>query len=421
MTAALAARPMGAFDVDAVRADFPALAQQVHSRPLVYLDNAASSQTPVQVVDALTKAYLEDRSNIHRGVHTLSQRATTAFEAVRGKAQAFLGAADEREIIFTRGTTESLNLVAYSLAAARSQDGGLKAGDEILVSEAEHHSNIVPWQIIAERTGAVVRMIPIDERGCIDMDAYQVVLSDRTKVVAIGHASNALGTIHPVRAIADLAHARGALVVVDGAQATPHMDVDVRALGADFYAFSAHKIFGPTGVGALYGRLELLDSLPPFHGGGDMIEQVSFKGTTFAKAPSRFEAGTPDITGVIALGACFDYWAALDTAAAFAHEDALLAAATERLQAIDGLRVIGTAPEKVSVLSFTVDGVHPHDIGMLLDEEGVAVRTGHHCAQPAMTRFGVTATTRASFALYNTFDEIDVFVSALDKALKLLR
>jgi cysteine desulfurase/selenocysteine lyase len=421
MTAAVAARPVSAFDLHALRADFPALDQQIHGRPLVYLDNAASSQTPVQVVDALTKAYLEDRSNIHRGVHTLSQRATTAFEAVRGKVQAFLGAEDEREIIFTRGTTESLNLVAYVLAAAASHDEGLKAGDEILVCEAEHHSNIVPWQIMADRVGATVRMIPIDERGCIDVDAYKVLLGDKTKVVAVAHASNALGTVHPVRELADLAHEHGALVVVDGAQGAPHLKVDVQALGADFYAFGAHKMFGPTGIGVLWSRRELLDRLPPFHGGGDMIEQVSFDGTTFAKAPSRFEAGTPDITGVIAFGACLDYWKALDVEAAFAHEDALLAAATERVQAIDGLRVIGTAPHKVAVLSFTVDGVHPHDLGMLLDEEGVAVRTGHHCAQPAMVRFGVPATTRASFAMYNTFDEVDVFVTALHKALKLLR
>ena len=390
------------------RHHFPLLRQRVNGKPLVYFDNAATSQKPQAVIDATLRYYEEENSNIHRGVHYLSERATQAYEGVRVKVQHLLNAAHQREIIFVRGTTEAINLVAYSYG--RKSVG---RGDEVLISAMEHHSNIVPWQILCEEQGAALRVIPIDDRGEIIQEEYERLLTPRTKIVALTHVSNALGTINPVRAMVARAHERGIPVLVDGAQAVPHMKVDVRELGCDFYAFSSHKAFGPTGVGILYGVTRLLDAMPPYQSGGDMIKSVTFEKTTYNDLPHKFEAGTPNIGGGIAFGAAIDYINEIDLASVAEFEHDLLEYATRGALEIPGLRIIGTARQKAAVLSFVFDGVHPHDIGTILDHEGIAIRTGHHCAQPVMQRFGVPATARASFAFYNTKEEIDVFLAAL--------
>ena len=401
-------------DVEAIRQDFPILATTMHGRPLVYLDSAASSQKPRVVLDAEREFYETTNANIHRGVYALSAEATRRYDVAREKLAAYLGAAHAHEVIFTRGTTESINLVAQSWARPR-----LKPGDEILLTEMEHHSNIVPWQLVAEQTGAIVRAAPITDRGELDLERFASLVTDRTKIVAVAHVSNALGTINPVRRIADLAHAAGAVLVVDGAQAAPHLPVDVEALGADFYALSSHKMLGPTGVGVLYGRESLLDAMPPYQGGGDMINTVTFSGSTWAPLPAKFEAGTPNIAGAVGFGAAVDYIEQIGRDRIAEHEHALLAHATDRVTEVPGLRIIGTAPIKASVLSFVMEGIHPHDIGTILDSEGVCIRAGHHCAQPLMKRMGVPATARASFAVYNTEREADALVAALHKAREL--
>jgi len=396
--------------VSAIRKDFPILAQQVHGKPLVYLDSAATSQKPKCVIEALTRFYLMDNANIHRGVHELSERSTLAYEAARGKVRGFLNAANTREIVFVRGATEGINLVAQTYG--RTHVG---AGDEIVLSALEHHSNIVPWQMLCEEKKAVLRVIPINDRGEIELDAFEKLLNPRTRLVAVSHVSNALGTINPVREIVQTAHRWNVPVLIDGAQAVPHMKVDVRNLDCDFYVFSAHKVFGPTGIGVLYGRERLLEDMPPWQGGGDMIRSVTFEKTTYNELPYKFEAGTPDIAGVIGLGAAIDYLDQIGMDAVAAHEHDLLQYGTEALESISGLRLIGTAREKAGVLSFVLDGVHPHDAGTILDREGVAVRTGHHCAQPVMDRFGVSSTTRASLAFYNTREDIDALVAGIHK------
>jgi cysteine desulfurase/selenocysteine lyase len=401
-------------DVETVRRDFPILATTMHGRPLVYLDSAASSQKPRVVLDAEREFYETTNANIHRGVYALSAEATRRYDVAREKLAAYLGAAHAHEVIFTRGTTESINLVAQSWARPR-----LKPGDEILLTEMEHHSNIVPWQLVAEQTGAIVRAAPITDRGELDLERFASLVTDRTKIVAVAHVSNALGTINPARRIADLAHAAGAVLVVDGAQAAPHLPVDVEALGADFYALSSHKMRGPTGVGVLYGRESLLDAMPPYQGGGDMINTVTFSGSTWAPLPAKFEAGTPNIAGAVGFGAAVDYIEQIGRDRIAEHEHALLTHATDRVTEVPGLRIIGTAPIKASVLSFVMEGIHPHDIGTILDSEGVCIRAGHHCAQPLMKRMGVPATARASFAVYNTEREADALVAALHKAREL--
>ena len=398
------------YDVERIRQDFPALRQQINGRPLIYLDNAATSQKPKSVIDAVKHFYSEDCSNIHRGVHELSMRATQAYEDARRKIRLFLGAASTREIVFVRGATEGINLVAQSWARPR-----LRAGDDIIISHMEHHSNIVPWQIVCEQTGAKLRVVPINDDGEFLFEDYERLLSSRTKLVAVGHVSNALGTINPIKRITEAAHAMGAVVLVDGAQAAPHMKLDVRDLGVDFYAVSSHKMYGPTGVGVLYGREELLDAMPPYQGGGDMIRSVSFEKTLYNELPFKFEAGTPNIAGGIGLGAAVDYLEQVDLEAAAIHEDDVLAYATGLLREIPGLRLFGTAKEKAAVLSFTLEGIHPHDTGTILDQEGIAVRTGHHCAQPVMERFGVPATARASFGLYNTRQEAEALAEGIHK------
>ncbi|MDY7116023.1 cysteine desulfurase [Halomonas sp. SSL-5] len=404
-------------DVAAIRADFPILSRQVHGRPLVYLDNAATSQTPRQVIAAFDAYYGGYNANIHRGLHTLADEATAAFEGTRETVRGFLNAAETRELIFTRGTTEAINLVANSWGRAN-----LKAGDEVLISRLEHHSNIVPWQLLAAELGFTIKVIPVDERGVLDLDAYRALFTERTRLVAVNHVSNAFGTINPVKAMATIAHAHGALILVDGAQATPHQAVDVRDIDADFYAFSGHKVYGPTGVGVLYGKADLLEAMPPWQGGGEMIATVSFEaGTTFAELPHKFEAGTPAIAEVIALGEALKWVAGVGLDAIGAWEGRLLAHATERVSTIDGLRILGTAPDKAGVLSFVVDGAHAQDIGLLIDQLGVAIRTGHHCAQPLLAHFGVDATCRASFAAYNTLEEIDVFAEALERVIGMVR
>ena len=399
-----------AFDVERIRADFPILGQLVRGRPLVYLDNGATTQKPQAVIDALKRTYSEENANIHRGVHFLSELATAAFEDARRAVQRFVGAADQREIVFVRGTTEAINLVAQTFGRQR-----VGPGDEIVISEMEHHSNIVPWQMLCEEKGAHLRVIPVDDRGDLILDAYEKLLGPRTKLVAIVHVSNALGTVNPVREIVEMAHRAGVPVLVDGAQAVAHMPVDVQAIGCEFYAFSGHKLFGPTGVGALYGRLDLLDAMPPYQGGGDMIRSVTFEKTTYNDVPHKFEAGTPNISGAVGLRAAIDYLRRIDLVSMSTYEYGLLRYATEAVASVPGLRIIGTAREKASVISFVMDEVHPHDIGTILDQEGVAIRTGHHCAQPLMRRFGVPATARASFALYNTRGEVDALVAALYK------
>ncbi|MCC7174450.1 MAG: cysteine desulfurase [Bryobacterales bacterium] len=398
-----------------IRRDFPALDQTVHGRPLVYLDNAATAQKPRAVLDAITGYYAGDCANIHRGIHTLSERATEAYEGARGKAQRFLKAPEAREIIFVRGTTEGINLVAHSFVRPR-----LKPGDEILITAMEHHSNIVPWQIIAGETGASLRVAPIDDHGELILDRFERMIGPRTKFVSVTQVSNALGTVNPVADMVAMAHARGVPVLVDGAQAAPHRKVDVQALGCDFYAFSGHKVYGPTGVGVLYGKAGLLDAMPPYQGGGDMIRSVTFEKTEFNGLPYKFEAGTPDIAGVIGLGAALDYVGKIGLDNIAAHEGELLRYATDEVLKVPGVRIIGTAPKKEGVLSFVVDGVHPHDVGTILDREGIAVRAGHHCAQPVMARFGIPATARASFAAYNTFEEVDALVRGIRKVKEIL-
>jgi len=398
------------FDVDKVRADFPILWQQVHGKPLAYLDNAATSQKPAAVIDTIDRYYRHDNANIHRGVHELAERATQAYEQARVKIARFIGAESHTQVIYTRGTTESINLVVSSWGGAH-----LGPGDEVLITHMEHHSNIVPWQIACERSGATLKVAPIDDAGALAMDEFAKLITEKTKIVAVTHVSNALGTINPVKRIIDAAHAVGAVAVVDGAQAVPHMAVNVADLGADFYAFSGHKMCGPTGIGALYGKADLLELMQPYQGGGDMIKSVSFEKTIYNDPPYRFEAGTPNIAGGIGLGAAVDYLEAIGMERVAAYEHELLKYGTEGLASVDGLRLIGTAPDKAGVLSFVLDGIHPYDMAPVLDREGVAVRTGHHCAEPVMTRFGVPATVRASLAFYNTRAEIDQLVSALEK------
>jgi cysteine desulfurase/selenocysteine lyase len=400
-------------DAERVRADFPILATKARGKPLVFLDSAASAQKPRAVLDAMQRFYESSYANVHRGVYELSERATAAFEGVRAKTARFLGAAEAREIVFTRGTTEAINLVAHGIARS-----SLGPGDEVLVSTMEHHSNIVPWQMVCAERGATLRVVPIDDKGDLMLEELDKLLGPRTKILALAHVSNALGTINPVREIVALAHERGVPVLLDGAQAVPHQQVDVRALGCDFYAFSSHKLFGPTGVGVLYGRADRLEALPPYQGGGDMILSVSFRGTTYQGIPHKFEAGTPDIAGVIGLGAAIDYVSALGLDAIAAHERDLLRHATDALSRVPGLRPIGTAREKAAVISFVLDGVHAHDVGTILDQQGIAVRTGHHCAQPVMERYGIPATVRASFALYNTRADADALVRGLAEVRK---
>ncbi|MFC5302878.1 SufS family cysteine desulfurase [Azospira restricta] len=395
------------FDVERVRGDFPILARRVHGQPLVYLDNAATSQKPRAVIDAEARYYAEYNANIHRGLHCLSEEATAAYEAARDRVQRFVNAARREEIVFVRGTTEAINLVAASYGQR------LRPGDEILITAMEHHSNIVPWQLLCERSGAQLCVAPIDDAGQLRVDEFARLLGPRTRLVAVTHVSNALGTINPVAELVALAHAHGAAVLVDGAQAAPHLAIDVQALDCDFYAFSGHKLYAPTGVGVLYGKVALLDAMPPWQGGGDMIKQVTFARTTWNDLPYKFEAGTPNIAGGIGLGTAIDYLGALGPDAVAAHEHELLAYATARAADTPGLRLIGTAAAKAGILSFVVDGVHAHDVGTILDRAGVAVRSGHHCAMPVMERFGVPATVRASFALYNTRAEVDALFAAL--------
>ena len=399
-----------------IREDFPALSQTVYGKPLVYLDNAATTQKPRAVIEAMNRFYLTDCANIHRGVHLLSERATAAYEQARITVQRFLNAAQAREIVFVRGATEAINLVAQTYGAQN-----LHPSDEVLITGLEHHSNIVPWQMLCQQTGAVLRVAPIDDRGEIRLEEFEKLLGPRTRLVSVAHVSNALGTVNPVRRIVEMAHRWNVPVMVDGAQAAPHLKVDVQELGCDFYAFSGHKLYGPTGIGVLYGRAALLEAMPPYQGGGDMISSVTFEHTTYNELPYKFEAGTPHIAGAIGLAAAIDYLnqLGLDEIAAYEHE--LLAYATEALTGIPGLRLIGTARDKAAVLSFVLDGVHPHDVGTILDREGIAVRTGHHCAQPVMERFGVPATTRASLAFYNTMEEIDALVRGIHRVQEVFR
>ena len=401
-------------DLNRVRADFPILRQTVHGKPLCFLDSAASAQKPQVVIDTVSKLYETGYANIHRGIYKLSQDATEAYEGVREQVRDLINAEHAKECIFLRGATEGINLVAQSWGRAF-----LREGDEIILTEIEHHSNIVPWQMLRDEKGLQIKVAPVGDDGALDMDAFAALLSPRTRLVAMVHVSNAIGTTMPVKEVIELAHAAGAKVLIDGCQAVPHMPVDVRALDADFYVFSGHKIYGPTGIGVLYGKAELLDAMPPWQGGGDMISTVTFEKTTYNELPQKFEAGTPNIAGGIGLGAAIDYVRSIGFEAIAGHETALLDYATEKLRGISQLRIIGTAPEKGAILSFVVDDIHPHDIGTILDREGVAVRTGHHCAQPAMERFGVTATVRASFAIYNDFNDVDRLVAAIRKALEI--
>ena len=402
--------PSVSLDVDRIRKDFPILQRVVHGKPLVYLDNAATTQKPHAVLDALARYYAHGNANIHRGVYALSEEATKAYDAAREKIQVFLNARASREIIFTRNSTESINLVAQTFGRQC-----LGPGDEVLITHMEHHSNIVPWQLLCEQTQARLRVVPIDDRGQLELDELERMITPRTKLVAVVHLSNSLGTINPVAEIVEMAHQRDAAVLIDGSQAVYHMPVDVQALGCDFYVCTGHKLYGPTGIGVLYGREELLDAMPPYQGGGDMIRSVTFQQTTYADLPNKFEAGTPHIAGAIGLGAAIDYVTEIGFDRIAAHEADLLTYGTAALSSVPGLRLIGTADRKASILSFVLKGVHPHDVGTIVDTEGVAIRTGHHCTQPVMERFGVPATARASIAVYNTRDEIDTLVRALER------
>ena len=405
----------GKLDLTQIRRDFPILDQQVNGSPLVYFDNAATTQKPQLVIDALQHYYIKDNANIHRGLHTLAERATTGYELTRKKLANFLNAPSTDQIIFTSGTTAGINLVAQTYGRAN-----FKSGDVILVSNLEHHSNIVPWQMIAHETGAEVQVIPVDDLGVLDMSAYASLLSDRVKLVAVNHVSNAIGTINPIEHMISLAHQVGAKVLIDGAQSVAHFDIDVQALDMDFFVFSAHKLFGPTGVGVLYGKREILESMPPYQGGGEMIKEVSFSGTTYNELPYKFEAGTPNIADVYAFGFALDYLESLPKNAVWEQEKELLDYASEQLIQIEGLRIVGNAPSKIAVVSFVIEGIHPQDLGVLLDKFGVAIRTGHHCAQPLMARYDLVGTCRASFAFYNTKEEIDLFVKALKRCLQML-
>jgi cysteine desulfurase/selenocysteine lyase len=398
------------FDVERVRQEFPILRSRVRGKPLVYLDSAATAQKPRAVIEAMERFYFEDNANVHRGVHALSERATEAYEGARAKVARFLGAADPREIVFVRGTTEAVNLVAWTFGRTR-----VEPGDEVLITEMEHHSNIVPWQMLCQEKGARLVVAPVDDAGDLRLDELERRIGPRTRLVAVAHVSNALGTVNPVKRIAEMAHARGVPVLVDGAQGVPHLPVDVKDLGCDFYAFSGHKLYGPTGIGALWGRAEHLEAMPPWQGGGDMILSVTFEKTTYNRIPWKFEAGTPDMAGAVGLGAAVDWLSALDRPGAMAHERALLAHATGALGHVPGLRIVGTARQKAGVVSFLLGDVHPHDIGTVLDREGIAIRTGHHCAQPLMERLGVPATARVSLGLYNTREEIDALVRGLGR------
>jgi cysteine desulfurase/selenocysteine lyase len=403
------------FDLAAIRAEFPALHQLVHGRPLVYLDNAATAQKPREVIEAITRYYEHDNANVHRGVHALAERATAAYDGAREAVRAFVNAGSTREIVFTRNATESINLVARAWG-----DANVHAGDEVLVTTLEHHSNIVPWQLLCERTGATLRAVPIDDRGELLMDDFAKMLTSRTKMVAVTHQSNALGTVTPVAEIVALAHRAGAAVLVDGSQAVVHHPVDVRAIGAEFYAFTGHKLYGPMGIGVLYGREAVLDAMPPFLGGGDMISTVTFEGSTWNELPHKFEAGTPNVAGAVGLGAAIGYVRRIGLDAIGVHESALLARAHARLEGVGGVRIVGTARRRAGVVSFVMDGIHPHDLGTVVDREGVAIRTGQHCAQPLMDRLGIPATARASFAMYNTVEDIEALVAALVRARALL-
>ena len=405
-----------AFDVRSVRRDFPILHQSVFGKPLVYLDNAATAQKPKAVIDALTRYYTQDNANIHRGLHQLSERATAAYEEARAKVRRFLNAAEDREIVFVRGTTEAINLVAQSYGRTH-----LDPGDEVLITTMEHHSNIVPWQILCEEKGARLRVAPIGDDGDLLLDEFEKLLGPRTRLVSVVHVSNALGTVNPVKRLVEMARRRDIPVLVDGAQAAPHLRIDVRELDCDFYALSGHKLFGPTGIGVLYGRARLLEAMPPWQSGGDMIASVTFAKTTYNRLPYKFEAGTPHIAGVIGLGAALDYLESIDRDGCIAHEDDVLAYATRTIAALPRVRLVGTAREKTGVLSFVIEGVHPHDIGTILDREGIAIRAGHHCTQPLMDRFGVPATARASFALYNTRAEVDALAAGVRRVLEVFR
>ena len=402
------------FDAEKIRADFPLLQQSVNGHPLVYLDNGATSQKPQAVIDALVRYYTTENANVHRGVHTLSQQATDDYEAARAKIRQLLNAAHDHEIIFTRGATESINLVAQSYGRQN-----IGPGDEIIISNMEHHSNIVPWQMLCQEKNATLRVVPINDSGELLMDEYERMLSPRTKLVAITHVSNALGTIQPAAQIVALARAHGALTLLDGAQAIPHLPIDVRQLDCDFYAFSGHKLYGPTGTGALYGKTEILDDMPPVYGGGEMIKSVTFEHTTYNDLPYKFEAGTPNIAGAIGLGAAIDYLQNIGYDAIAAHEHQLLQYGAQALQSIGGLRIIGDSPHKAGILSFVIDNIHPHDIGTILDTQGIAIRTGHHCAQPVMQRFQIPATARASLAIYNTKADLDALARAIDRAIEI--
>jgi cysteine desulfurase / selenocysteine lyase len=403
------------FDVQEIRKVFPTLHQKINGKDLIYFDNGATSQKPISVIQRIHDYYAKENANIHRGVHTLSQEATTAYEEARITIQQYLNAAHSHEILFTKGTTDGINLVAFSFGEL------LKQGDEIIISAMEHHSNIVPWQMLCERKGCLLRVIKMNDDGELEMDHFKSLLNDRTKLVSITHVSNALGTVNPVKEIIALAKGFGAKVLIDGAQSIQHMKVDVRELDCDFYAFSGHKLFGPTGVGVLYGKEEVLNQMPPYQGGGDMIKEVTFEKTTYNTLPHKFEAGTPHISGGIALGTAFEFLNSLDMEAVAQHEHDLLTYATEKIKSIEGIKIYGEAKDKVSVLSFLVEGTHPYDVGTLLDKMGIAVRTGHHCTQPIMDYFKIPGTIRASFALYNTKEEIDVFISALNRAAAMLR
>jgi len=412
-TAKISNHPARTFSVEEVRKDFPILSMSVYGKPLAYLDNAASSQKPNAVIDALGQYYRSENSNVHRGVHYLSEVATKKYETARVTVQKFLNAESEREILFVRGATEAINLVAATFGRKN-----IHAGDEVLITELEHHSNIVPWQMLCEEQGARLRVVPINDAGEIELEEFDRLLSGKTKIAALSHISNALGTVNPIKRMIQMAHQHGVPVLVDGAQAVPHLRIDVRDLDADFYAFSAHKVFGPTGLGVLYGKANLLESMPPYQGGGDMIKSVTFEKTIFNDIPHKFEAGTPHIAGAIGLAAAIDYLDAFDWNVVQHYEQALLHSATETLSAIEGLKIIGTAKEKAGVLSFVLEGIHPHDIGTILDQEGIAIRTGHHCAQPIMQKYGIPATARASFAFYNTEEEIHTLLAGIRKVKK---